>query len=87
LVKSCDREFMARREAPDAVSEIMTGTAKRSPSESGRLLAELGQPGTYGFACHFGDQAFGRVIRDQSGLPAWEPVAAGVLRPPPRRVD
>jgi hypothetical protein len=28
-----------------------------------RLLAELERPGTVGFACHFGDQAFGRRLR------------------------
>jgi hypothetical protein len=33
------------------------------------------------------DGAFGRAIQDQSGTPAWEPVTASMLRPPPRQVD
>lgn len=49
-----------------------------------RLVAELEAPDTLGFACHFGDQVFGRVVRDAEGLPAWEPVPATVLLPAPR---
>lgn len=52
-----------------------------------RLRAELQKPGTRGFACHFGDQVFGRVTRDPSGAPVWEPVATTVLSPPPRHLD
>jgi glyoxylase-like metal-dependent hydrolase (beta-lactamase superfamily II) len=51
-----------------------------------RLIAELEQPGTVGFACHFGDQAFGRVVRDSAGLPSWEPIATSLVAPPPRSV-
>ncbi|WP_225096910.1 MBL fold metallo-hydrolase [Streptomyces sp. CoH27] len=43
------------------------------------LLAELHAPRTYGFAFHFGDQAFGRVTHD--GL--WHPVPAHALLPSP----
>jgi len=39
-----------------------------------KLMQELEQPGTVGFACHFGDQAFGRLTRPGAGLPGWEPV-------------
>jgi glyoxylase-like metal-dependent hydrolase (beta-lactamase superfamily II) len=49
-----------------------------------RLVAELEHPGTIGFACHFGDQAFGRVVRD-GGLLRWEPVPAKALLPAPRQ--
>lgn len=52
-----------------------------------RLCGELEQPGTRGFACHFGDQAFGRVVRDSSGAPVWEPAETTVLSPPPRYLD
>ncbi|MEW2296118.1 MBL fold metallo-hydrolase [Streptomyces sp. NPDC006743] len=46
-----------------------------------RLTAELGQPGTIGFAFHFGDQAFGRLTGT-----GWAPVAAPALLPAPRTV-
>jgi glyoxylase-like metal-dependent hydrolase (beta-lactamase superfamily II) len=52
-----------------------------------RLLSELGQPRTTGFALHFGDQAFGRLARDREGLRSWEPVPASLLSAPPRRLD
>jgi glyoxylase-like metal-dependent hydrolase (beta-lactamase superfamily II) len=52
-----------------------------------RLLAELEQPGTLGFACHFGDQAFGRIERTQDGSPGWVPVPAVAVMPAPRRLD
>jgi glyoxylase-like metal-dependent hydrolase (beta-lactamase superfamily II) len=52
-----------------------------------RLVAELEQPGTLGFACHFGDQAFGRLTRTQAGAPGWEAVPATALRPAPRQLD
>jgi glyoxylase-like metal-dependent hydrolase (beta-lactamase superfamily II) len=51
-----------------------------------RLLAELETPGTLGFAFHFGDQAFGRVTRDESGGRAWTPVPSEVLFDSPRRI-
>jgi glyoxylase-like metal-dependent hydrolase (beta-lactamase superfamily II) len=51
-----------------------------------RLIAELEQPGTLGFSYHFGDQAFGRVVRDAEWLPAWEPVPAVPLLPAPRQL-
>ena len=52
-----------------------------------RLLAELQQPGTVGFAFHFGDQAFGRIERTQDGSPGWVPVPAAAVMPAPRRLD
>jgi hypothetical protein len=50
-------------------------------------MQELEQPGTLGFACHFGDQAFGRLIRPQTGLHGWEPVSATAILPAPRQLD
>ena len=52
-----------------------------------RLLAELEQPGTLGFACHFGDQAFGRIERTQDGSPGWVPVPAVAVMAAPCRLD
>jgi glyoxylase-like metal-dependent hydrolase (beta-lactamase superfamily II) len=51
-----------------------------------RLITELEQPGTLAFSYHFGDQAFGRVVRDGDGLPAWEPAPAVPVLPAPRRL-
>ncbi|AWT57472.1 MBL fold metallo-hydrolase [Mycolicibacterium smegmatis] len=50
-----------------------------------RLLTELDRPDTVGFAFHFGDQPFGRVVTDASGVRVWEPVASQLVAPPPRR--
>jgi glyoxylase-like metal-dependent hydrolase (beta-lactamase superfamily II) len=50
-----------------------------------RLIYELEAPGTIGFAFHFGDQAFGRVARDENGL-VWEPVPTTVVLPTPRHL-
>jgi hypothetical protein len=47
-----------------------------------RLVAELTEPDTLGFAFHFGDQAFGRVVRDEQV--GWQPVPAVALLPTPR---
>ncbi|MBC3840001.1 MBL fold metallo-hydrolase [Streptacidiphilus sp. 4-A2] len=47
------------------------------------LLERLEQPGTLGFAFHFGDQPFGQVTRDASGLRQWTPVPTEVLLPTP----
>jgi glyoxylase-like metal-dependent hydrolase (beta-lactamase superfamily II) len=49
----------------------------------GRLLAELCQPNTLGFGCHFGDQAFGVVAVDDSGTATWRPVPTTLLAPSP----
>ncbi|GAA3438886.1 MBL fold metallo-hydrolase [Kutzneria kofuensis] len=49
-----------------------------------RVLGELERPGTLGFGAHFGDQAFGRVVRDGDGAAVWEPVATEFLRAAPR---
>jgi glyoxylase-like metal-dependent hydrolase (beta-lactamase superfamily II) len=51
-----------------------------------QLTRELEQPDTLGFACHFGDQAFGRLSRTQTGLRAWEPVPTTALLPAPRQL-
>jgi glyoxylase-like metal-dependent hydrolase (beta-lactamase superfamily II) len=48
-----------------------------------RLLDELTQPNTIGFAFHFGDQPFGRVTTN-GGRPAWEPIPTTVHAPAPR---
>jgi glyoxylase-like metal-dependent hydrolase (beta-lactamase superfamily II) len=53
------------------------------PQARARLLDELLAPDTYGFAIHFGDQPFGRVVRDAAGVPRWQPVPTEVLAPPP----
>lgn len=39
-----------------------------------QLLGELEQPDTIGFGTHFGDQVFGRVVRDAEDVPVWQPV-------------
>ncbi|PJK21256.1 MBL fold metallo-hydrolase [Mycolicibacterium goodii] len=49
------------------------------------LLAELRRPDTVGFAFHFGDQPFGRVVTDAAGAAVWEPVASRVVAPAPRQ--
>lgn len=53
------------------------------PRARARLLDELCRPGTFGFAIHFGDQAFGQVVRD-AGATRWQPVATDILFDPPR---
>jgi len=49
-----------------------------------RITAELERPDTLGFGCHFGDQTFGRVTRDEAGAPAWAPVPSVAVLPTPR---
>lgn len=51
-----------------------------------RLIGELERPGTLGFACHFGDQAFGRLTRTPDGVHDWEPVPAEAILPAPRQL-
>ena len=51
-----------------------------------KLTQELEQPGTLGFACHFGDQAFGRITRTGTGFLDWEPVPAAAIMPAPRKL-
>jgi hypothetical protein len=48
-----------------------------------KLIQELEQPDTLGFACHFGDQAFGRVTRTGGGVHDWEPWPQPPLCPHP----
>ncbi|MFF5983903.1 MBL fold metallo-hydrolase [Streptomyces olindensis] len=50
------------------------------------LLARLLRPRTHAFAFHFGDQAFGRVVRDGTGAARWRPAPARKLLPPPIRM-
>ncbi|PJN04319.1 MBL fold metallo-hydrolase [Streptomyces sp. CB01201] len=51
------------------------------------LLAQLRAPRTYGFGFHFGDQAFGRLVRDHTGDgEQWQPVPARKLLPTPIRL-
>ncbi|WP_018567267.1 MBL fold metallo-hydrolase [Streptomyces sp. PsTaAH-124] len=57
----------------------LDGAGVRAARE--RLTAELGQPGTIGFAFHFGDQVFGRLTGT-----GWTPVPAPALLPAPRAV-
>ncbi|MEU1479886.1 MBL fold metallo-hydrolase [Streptomyces sp. NPDC005760] len=48
------------------------------------LLAQLLAPRTYAFAFHFGDQAFGRVVRNhRTHEVQWQPVPARELLPSP----
>ncbi|WP_325709802.1 MBL fold metallo-hydrolase [Pseudonocardia sp.] len=49
-----------------------------------RITAELEQPDTIGFGFHFGDQAFGRITRDDARMPTWTPVPAAAVMPTPR---
>ncbi|MEV0113395.1 MBL fold metallo-hydrolase [Streptomyces sp. NPDC050844] len=50
------------------------------------LLARLRAPHTYGFAFHFGDQAFGRLTHPHHGTPRWRPVPARALLSAPIRL-
>ncbi|MGW7549435.1 MBL fold metallo-hydrolase [Streptomyces sp. NPDC054770] len=50
------------------------------------LLDQLLAPRTYAFAFHFGDQAFGRVVRDAAGDLQWRPVPSRALLPSPVRL-
>ena len=49
-----------------------------------RILEELERPHTIGFAVHFGDQPFGRVIRDAAEQPQWLPVPSEIVTGPPQ---
>jgi glyoxylase-like metal-dependent hydrolase (beta-lactamase superfamily II) len=55
------------------------------PKARARLLAELTAPDTLGFAFHFGDQPFGRVVLDEEHHPQWRPEPSRALFPPPRQ--
>ena len=63
--------------APDVDSDAVLAARQR-------LVGELTRPGTLGFAAHFGDQAFGRVVRDEAGVAVWEPVPTEFVREAPR---
>jgi glyoxylase-like metal-dependent hydrolase (beta-lactamase superfamily II) len=49
-----------------------------------RILTELSQPDTFGFAFHFGDQPFGQIMTDDVNPRRWQPVPTEALLPPPR---
>ncbi|MET9914502.1 MBL fold metallo-hydrolase [Streptomyces sp. NPDC006476] len=51
------------------------------------LLDQLLTPHTYAFAFHFGDQAFGRVMRDAARDAQWQPVPARALLSSPIRIS
>ncbi|MEV7556150.1 MBL fold metallo-hydrolase [Streptomyces sp. NPDC089795] len=50
------------------------------------LLSRLLAPRTYGFGFHFGDQVFGRAVRDRVGAVRWHPVPTRALLPAPIRL-
>ncbi|MER6208599.1 MBL fold metallo-hydrolase [Streptomyces sp. NPDC001642] len=50
------------------------------------ILGLLDASRTYGFAFHFGDQAFGRLAQTRDGNPRWRPVPARALLPTPIRL-
>ena len=52
-----------------------------------RILVELGAANTVGFAVHFGDQPFGRVIGLGTEPLSWLPLPTTVLLAPPRGVQ
>ena len=56
------------------------------PNARARILAELTTPNTSGFAFHFGDQPFGRVVAGVDGQLTWQPIATTTLLPPPRQL-
>jgi glyoxylase-like metal-dependent hydrolase (beta-lactamase superfamily II) len=56
------------------------------PSARTRVLAELLVPDTVGFAFHFGDQPFGRVVKGAGDQLAWQAIATTALLPPPRQL-
>lgn len=66
--------------APDVAPANVPG-ARRT------VLAELETAGTLGFAFHFGDQPFGRVVRNADNTPIWQAVPGVVLGPPPRHLN
>lgn len=52
------------------------------PGARRRILAELVEPDSFGFAIHFGDQPFGRV-HTADATPRWESIATDIVAPPP----
>lgn len=54
------------------------------PAARARITAELARPDTIGFGCHFGDQPFGTVRRDEAGVARWSAAPSTVVAPPPR---
>ncbi|MDN0193488.1 MBL fold metallo-hydrolase [Streptomyces sp. S.PNR 29] len=51
------------------------------------LLNRLLMPRTHAFAFHFGDQAFGRVVREDTGAVRWQPAPARKRLPAPFRLS
>ncbi|BBY27066.1 MBL fold metallo-hydrolase [Mycolicibacterium sediminis] len=54
------------------------------PGARRRIIAELLDADTCGFAIHFGDQAFGQVLTSDDGTLRWQPTPTKRLAPPPR---
>ena len=73
---------LAHPEWPSGPDVDIDGVSKARAT----LLALLATPRTYGFAFHFGDQAFGRLTRTRDGHPGWRPVPARALLPAPIRL-
>ncbi|MFE3993475.1 MBL fold metallo-hydrolase [Streptomyces goshikiensis] len=69
-------------EWPSGPDTDVTGVLKARTKLLSRLLA----PRTYGFGFHFGDRAFGRVVRDHAGAVQWHPVPTHRLLPAPIRL-
>jgi glyoxylase-like metal-dependent hydrolase (beta-lactamase superfamily II) len=70
--------------SPAQLEHLDWGSAPDSHTESvqearARVLSELLKPDTYAFAYHFGDQPFGRVVRNEDERIAWEPIPTHIL--------
>jgi glyoxylase-like metal-dependent hydrolase (beta-lactamase superfamily II) len=59
---------------------------KAVPGARTRIIAELLVRDTVAFACHFGDQPFGRVVRTPRGGLTWLAMPTAALLPPPRQL-
>lgn len=67
-----------------AWSAVADHDAVRAVEARRTLLTELSRPNTIGFAHHFGDQPFGRVMTDGTGAARWVPIPTIAVAPPPR---
>lgn len=59
---------------------------KAVPGARARILAELSRRDTFGFAFHFGDQPFGRVIETIGRELIWLAIPTIAMLPPPRQL-
>ena len=55
-------------------------------SARARILTELTVDNTVGFAFHFGDQPFGRVVEGAGEQLTWQAIGTTALFPPPREL-